>query len=1068
MRTILFKWFLMTIFLLGLNYGHAQCPTIEAGGYLQFNSQAEVDNFIANYPNCTSINGRLIIGSNNVSDITNLNPLQNITSVNGLIIQFTSLENLSGLENITTDNGELSIRNNANLLNVDALNNITQVTDFDFNSNGSIVTLGGLNGITSISGVARINWNNSLTHISGLQNLTSIGYDFELKTNPILTGLEGLSNLTKVGSLVIMSNNSLQNVAGFANLEEITGTAIAPGLNITLNPALNSLEGFLNLVDLSETSLRVVSNASLSSLYGLDSINPESISTLRISSSQQLSTCNIPSICDYLGSGGTAIISGNRVGCNSVEQVVQFCEGFAECPEGNIVLSTQAEVDLFFLQYPNCTTIQGNLFIGSETASTNINSLNGLQNIENVLGSVVIQNTNLSNLNGLNSLVQIGAGLSILDNPALTSLSSLSSLTTISHATLKVVNNDTLSSLNGLENINPETISHLILESSQNLTTCDIESICTYLSTFGSTYSISGNATGCNSFQEVLDACQDTLPQCPEGNIEFMSQAEVDHFAVQYPDCEILNGYLKIGNVNQESDIANLEGLNNISTVSGTVSVIKTALTDLQGLNNLHTIVDTSLEILMNSELVSLEGLENFSTGNLIQIMINPSLESLQGLSGLTHFAGDIEIFDNASLTNLNGLENLLTCAGLNLSQNESLESLDGLSNLNRINGDLVLQANPSLTSLEALTNLETVLDDTGQHDFGGWLIVQENNELTNFDGLDNLSTLGGIKILNNSNLNDLSALSSLTEISGGGVNAVSIGENNSLTSLQGLHNITRIGRMTDSGGAFGDLLIQGNESIENMEGLNSLRTVYGRVWISGNSNLSSFDGFDNFSEIGHGMLITDNPELVSFDGFEHLTILGQIDPFADYILIARNASLENISALSNLTEIDQNDFNFIIEENPVLTSLNGLHNIEPSSINDAGFALRNNPALSECNIYPVCQWLSDGGTNEIHTNATGCNSSEEVLALCELSIEEINDANQITFYPVPAKQILNISIQNSAKIESVNVYDMTGKLVLNSNNSDSKINLSHLVSGTYLVSVKTNKGIHTEKIIKK
>ena len=64
--------------------------------------------------------------------------------------------------------------------------------------------------------------------------------------------------------------------------------------------------------------------------------------------------------------------------------------------------------------------------------------------------------------------------------------------------------------------------------------------------------------------------------------------------------------------------------------------------------------------------------------------------------------------------------------------------------------------------------------------------------------------------------------------------------------------------------------------------------------------------------------------------------------------------------------------------------------------------------------------------------------------------------------------KILNISVQNAAKIESINVYDMTGKLVLNSNNSDPKINLSHLNSGTYLVAIKTSKGTHTEKIIKK
>jgi len=57
-----------------------------------------------------------------------------------------------------------------------------------------------------------------------------------------------------------------------------------------------------------------------------------------------------------------------------------------------------------------------------------------------------------------------------------------------------------------VDNIDPSTIADLILENSNNLTTCAVNSICDYLDN-GGVASISGNATGCNSVAEVQSAC---------------------------------------------------------------------------------------------------------------------------------------------------------------------------------------------------------------------------------------------------------------------------------------------------------------------------------------------------------------------------------------------------------------------------------------------------------------------------------------------------------------------------------------------------------------------------------
>ncbi|MGB4847599.1 MAG: T9SS type A sorting domain-containing protein [Saprospiraceae bacterium] len=67
-------------------------------------------------------------------------------------------------------------------------------------------------------------------------------------------------------------------------------------------------------------------------------------------------------------------------------------------------------------------------------------------------------------------------------------------------------NNDTLTSLQGLAHINPQAISGISIENSVQLSDCAVESICVYLAD-GGIASVSENATGCNSVEEIRAAC---------------------------------------------------------------------------------------------------------------------------------------------------------------------------------------------------------------------------------------------------------------------------------------------------------------------------------------------------------------------------------------------------------------------------------------------------------------------------------------------------------------------------------------------------------------------------------
>lgn len=84
------------------------------------------------------------------------------------------------------------------------------------------------------------------------------------------------------------------------------------------------------------------------------------------------------------------------------------------------------------------------------------------------------------------------------------------------------------------------------------------------------------------------------------------------------------------------------------------------------------------------------------------------------------------------------------------------------------------------------------------------------------------------------------------------------------------------------------------------------------------------------------------------------------------------------------------------------------------------------------------------------------------------MSITDLQNA-KISYYPNPVTNVLHLD--SKEKISEVNVYDLTGKKVLNKNslkNNDNKLDFSGLVRGVYVVKVKLNGGTKTFQIIKK
>lgn len=81
------------------------------------------------------------------------------------------------------------------------------------------------------------------------------------------------------------------------------------------------------------------------------------------------------------------------------------------------------------------------------------------------------------------------------------------------------------------------------------------------------------------------------------------------------------------------------------------------------------------------------------------------------------------------------------------------------------------------------------------------------------------------------------------------------------------------------------------------------------------------------------------------------------------------------------------------------------------------------------------------------------------------LSNEDINNL-PIAIYPNPTKNTLQISIENNITIKNIQVFDVVGKLLLQTN-STNQLDVSVLATGLLFVKIETDNGFVVKKIIK-
>jgi hypothetical protein len=242
-----------------------------------FETQAQIDSFQTNYPECREIEGNVTISGSNIT-------------------------NLNGLNMIIAIGQSLDISYNVTLTNLNGLNSLTSLINLSIDGNNMLTDLTGLEGLTSIGGFLGITGNPSLINLTGLDSLTYIGGHLFIEFNGALTSVMGLNNLTSIGSLFQLYGNDAL-------------------ISLTELQALNFIGG----------SLHIYYNNSLLDLTGLDNVNSSSIAALYIMNNSSLSSCEAQCICDFLANPqhGNCEIIQNRPGCNSQEEVEAACESIS-------------------------------------------------------------------------------------------------------------------------------------------------------------------------------------------------------------------------------------------------------------------------------------------------------------------------------------------------------------------------------------------------------------------------------------------------------------------------------------------------------------------------------------------------------------------------------------------------------------------------------------------------------------------------------------------------------------------------------------------------------------------
>ncbi len=377
---------------------------------------------------------------------------------------------------------------------------------------------------------------------------------------------------------------------------------------------------------------------------------------------------------------------------------------------------------------------------------------------------------------------------------------------------------------------------------------------------------------------------------------------------------------------------------------------------------------------------------------------------------------------------------------------NSNLVSFSGFESLESIGDYLWIENNGDLSSISSLSNLNSI---------GGTLYINGTN-LTSLDGLDNVapSSISSMYIYGNGLLSDCEVESICDYLTSPN------GKVNIYNNAEGCNSPPEIAYAC---GNIMPCLPYGDYFLNSQQKIDSFQTNYpycsslsGDVTIM-NYEINNLNGLIPIDSISGDLIIFKTNDLTSLDGLDSLTSVGGNLYIGGYdfwpYYADGNYHLEDISALMKLNHIG---IGLIVKYNPVLTSLTGLDSIVFEGYN--GIEIGENDVLSICNVKSLCDCLAGNCNADIYSNATGCNSKEEVEAACLVSIPDLNIKTELIIYPNPTTKYISILFESKMTIDKVVIYNQLGQVVLNTTDRTNNIDISSIGEGLFIIEIYSNK----------
>ncbi|WP_432412851.1 DUF7619 domain-containing protein [Rasiella sp. SM2506] len=690
--------------------------------------------------------------------------------------------------------------------------------------------------------------------------------------------------------------------------------------------------------------------------------------------------------------------------------------GFGQCPMTTIILNSQADVDSFATNYPNCTEIYSIFRINSTSTTDPITNLLGLSSIQKVRRLEIGYNDLLVSTEGLENLLFFDdpgdlPRVNVYNNSNLETIHNLCA-TGVGLFQLSVSNNQNLTNLNGFSNI-VESTEIFILNNDSLLDLQGLENI---------------------AVMRELNVGQNELLQTTQGlNNVLLDPSEPG--TIHIFDNEVLASIPNLLGAASDIDeltladnllLQDLSGLNQIFSVNRLYIENNETLTDLtpfQNINDAKTLVISDNDMLQttagleNVEFIPSPGLPTF-----VNIRFNNILTEIPNLTATGSNVETLYIRDNPSIQSLSGLSGVVSAEILDIDGNTLLPNLLGLEQLDIVEKQIRIRDNAILQSTMGFDN---VFIDSENFISGGNLSILNNPMLENIDNLiASNSVVYSLDIQNNTSLNSLSGLNGLGDVS----HSISI-NNNPVENLLPLSNITNASLYS--------LLISSCPNLVSLEGLEGVTTVTDNISITGNTQLENLNGLQPTSgtQLDYVTLVG-NPSLTSLVGLEGITT------FNIKFEIRDNDVLQSLDGIAPALVLGSQLFIYQNEE------LHDINVLQGATLEGYNFVkIEDNPNLSHCSVGAICNILTNTTNYSIANNAPGCNSDAEILAICGQNLNVVSGNVRFDFNmdtcdlgDYPANNLL-VKVTNGVNSITANV-DEDGNYLL------------YVLEGTYDVSL--------------